>query len=331
MKKYISLIVCTVLLITALVMGSPADTGVSYGRGKGNDAKVTSVGQFVDVLEFFNNYEMASEQAQAENSGYASLPVQKTQYTSATFYNKSRTTEEYHRYNGGSSYTMNSSMDRELTIALTKTSAYYKSVGLVMSNRSVSDGDGSESATYIFDFDMDIYVTAGKCYIKLSKFDMMAVEDGEEQEISPFKSNICGKWVDAGEMAEYLLAINEENYAFLGRMGEYFDSYKAENFNISNGVYTIKENKLKEAFAIIFGATMPEEMKGDFVLNLSNSVRPTVKLTQSYKYSEDDYSLSQTAYSENNIAFFNINNTVVEFTAQNIYDVEEFINEEVVD
>ncbi len=339
MKKYISLIICSVLLVIAMVMGSPAKADVVSGRGNGNDTRVTTVEQFVDVLDFFNNYEIKSvgdESSQTEGSGFASSlddligGNNDAIYTSATFYNKSRATSDQRYSYEGMSSESHATQTRELTIYLTKTSAFYHSVGAVMQNgTSTSSGGETERYSMVMDFDMEIYMTAKVCYIKFNKFDMTASGDDVENE-NFVTSNMLGKWFDAGELGVYFLQINAQNYEILGDIGDYFDEFKLSNFNQSNNVYTLREDYIQEVFSMIFGMSFPDDVRGSFSLNLSNKVRPTMSLIQAYSLNEYEsgYSINASSYAENNMVFKNINNTVVQFKANRIYDLKDYVDEE---
>lgn len=348
MKRYVSLAICAVLLIVAIVISAPEKVDVVFGKGSGQDTKVSTIEQFAEVLDFFNNYQLKasteksvrvmSEQDQEQNEDDSPLgnldsdDVPASAYTSATFYNKSRGSSEYSYSGNQYSNFSRSVFTRELTIYLMQTAAYYKSVGSIMSrNWQTADGD-TESVSSVFDFDFDIYMTAEVCYVKINKFAITgdSMSDFEDADLDSF-ALMTGKWVDMGEYAELLLEINAANYASLGSINNYFEKNKFSNFTQSNGVYTIKENHLNEFFSFVFGVDFPSDGRGVFKINLSNKIRPSIFLSSSYELDQSTnsgYNIKATAYSENNIAFSNINNTVVRFNADRVYEIADFVDEE---
>lgn len=332
MKKYVALIVCSVLLIIAMLMGSATQSDVILGRGNGIDARVATVEQFVDVLDFFTNYKIKSTDSASVEDGVSTFASKKeeSKYTSATFYNKSKMTSNYSSSFSGASSTTNLVFNRELTIYLTETSAYYDSIGKVMQSSTQTYQGETKSYSSYMDFDMEIYMSAKKCYIKFNKFDMFASGDGASSNENIIKPEMLGKWFDGDEIGSEFLAINQQNYAILEDLGDYFEDYRLSNFNESNGVYKLKQEYLQEVFAVVFGVPETDDMKGEFSLNLSNKVRPTVSIVQSYSASNynDGQSVSNSAYSQNNMVFSNINNTVINFKATNIYDLEDYIDME---
>ncbi len=333
MKKYITPIVCSVLLIISLLMGAPSDTSIVSGKGNGTDSQVKTIDQFVDVLEFFNNFKLESDDnssAQVAGGTYSAGSAEENlaKYTSATFYNKSRASSSYSASYSGKSYSSNSKYTRELTIYLTKTAAYYKSVGIIMQNGSSSTDGGTESYSNYVDFDLDIYITTKTSYVKFNKFDITSSGDGATSEnfVTP---EMLGKWFDASEIAEEMLELNEENYEILYDMGLYFERNKLTHFTQTNGVYTLNKDYLQDVFSDIFDTSFPEDGRGSFSVNLSNSVKPSINFVMSTTAnSNSTYSVYSTAYSENNMVFSNINNTIIRFNPSRVYDIEDFINEE---
>ncbi len=334
MKKYISLIVCSVLLIFALVLGAPAKEVVVAGRGSGSDSRVTTVEQFVDVLDFFSNYEVQvpGVSAHSDASGYAASQQDEQIYTSATFYNKSKATVNSTSSYEGMTQSMSSNYTREMSIYLTKTAALYHSVGVVLTSGTVIAEGETESYSMMFDFDMYIYFNAEDCFVRFQKWDVTA--SGEDVSSIDFvKSDMIGKWYNAGVLGGELLAINGENYELLGGIGDYFEEYKLTKFNQSGKVYTLKDEHLYEVFSLIFGNQFPEDVRGGFTLNLSNRVQPTMTIHQAYSNSdgENGYFSTITSYAENNIKFSNINNTMIDSSKinPNSPKLEDLIEEDV--
>lgn len=337
MKKYISLIVCSVLLAIAVIAGTPKNSDVIYGRGNGQDYKVNTIEQFAEVLDFFKDYQLVSSNEKSAKSGISGFDSSadedstesKKDYTSATFYNKSRGAINYSYSYSGMSSSSKTTFMRELTIYFTQTAVYYKSVGTVMSKSSYSSGDESESVSSIMDFDIDIYMTAEHCYIKFNKFNM-SVSGSDDEDGNFVTTDMLDKWFDAGEIAEYFLEINESNYEILSSINDYFEENKFSNFKQSNSVYTLKDDAIKSFFSFILGTSVPDKVKGTFKVNLSTKARPTVTLISSYGDSQEngDVSASGSSYSEDNIAFSNINNTIIQFKANKIYDLNDYLDEE---
>lgn len=335
MKKYVTPIICSVLLLVSLLVNIPQKEDVFCGRGDGKDLKVTSVEQFVEVLDFFNGEEDVESFASQDgispygatyNTGYSAV----TPVNSATFYNKSKGKNSY-KYDLNN-YS-NATFDRELTVYLTYNSAYYKSVGKVMQNQSVSFNGKTAMASSIMDFDVEIYIMQQACCIKFNKFDMISsnssvseVEDVNNSE-NYITSDMLGKWFNAGELGTAFLSINSENYELLGSIGEYFETNKLSHFKQSKDVYTLKSENYHNALAFIFGlGDMSEaedayKIKGDFIFNLSNKVKPSIILTMAFNDEET------TGYMENNMTFSNINNTIIEFKPEKVYNLRDYIKD----
>ncbi len=314
MKKYISLIVCAVLLIVAFAIGTPAKTGIIAGAGDGKGSHINTVEQFVDVIDFFENYELTSSgvTAQTEGTGYSATNSQSA-YNSATFYNKSRATVNSYTSRDSYSYSSNSNYTREMTIYLTQGAALYHSVGVILSNTSVNSSGESKDVVMTFDFDMHIYFTADSCLVYFAKWNVTSSDADVTSAYNFVKPSMLNKWYDAGVLGEMLLSVNEENYEVLGAIGDYFDEYKTSKFKTSGKVYTLEDDYVYEVFSLMFGTSYPEDVRGGFTLNLSDSFRPTLSMTEAYSMSnfESSYSYEITAYSENNMVFSNINNTVI--------------------
>jgi hypothetical protein len=324
MRKYISLIVCVVLLVIAMVMGRPESSNVTIGAGNGKPETIATAEEFVDVLDFFESFEFkTSSSAEAGGvTGFATKQDSSEKYTSATFYNKSKGTVNMSQ--GG--YGANSTFSRELTIYLTETAAYYKSVGVVMT-KSTSE---EYKTSLRLNFDFEMYITTNLCLVKFERFDIGATGEGtEDVPTDLFKPSMMRKWISSEELGEIFMYVNQENYALLGEIGDYFEDYKFTKFTKNGDVYKINEEFFGDAMDIIFGdIPAPEDIKGNFVVDLSAKTNPRIKMTMSYSdiFSE----ISMSAYEENYISFSNINNTVIKFNvdAKNIYHLDDFgINE----
>ncbi len=334
MKKYVSLIVCSVLLAIAIIIGMPEQTNVTYGRGNGQDCKVKNIEQFSEMLDFFDNYQIKSsneKSIKSSVSGFSSsidnsVEAKNENYTSATFYNKSRGASSYSSTYEGMSISYRMTFMRELTIYLTQTAAYYKSVGTIMSKSSYSSAQESESSSNVMDFDVEFYITSEKSYIKFNKFDITTSDTDDE--VNFVTTDMLNKWFDSAEGAEYLLEMNQENYEILSSINNYFERNKFSNFKQSNNVYTIKDDLVNDFCSFVLGGTLPDNAKGSVKINLSNNTKPTVTLIASYSNNDGSGSASSNLYTEDNIVFSNINNTIAQFNANKIYDLNDFIDEE---
>ncbi len=310
MKKYISIIICAVLLAFAFISNTQTESEIISGRGNGVDSKVTTAEEFVDVLNYFNHYKMLSaEEGKVENSNnlYASelnTKANSLKYTSATFYNKSRISMEY--VTDGSDYSekQKTNMTRELTINFTETAALYHSVGTIMQSSKMQHGEEKIDSSMYFDFDMEIYMTTKVCYIKFNKFNIFGDDSAPD-----IKNNMLNKWYNAGSLEEDLLDINQANIAILGSIGDYFEEYQFSKFDQKNKTYVLEKNYFQEVFSSIIGVSVPKDIKGEFIVNLSEETQPKIKLLYSYN---DNGTAWVNAYEENNIIISYINNTIID-------------------
>ncbi len=305
MKKFISLIICAVLLIVAFISDVPNSAEIIAGRGKGVDSEVTNAQEFANVLNYFNEYKMKPVQdgIAKQNNDFFSIETNEKQeeneeYTSATFYNKSKAYSEIYTTNNKGSVRQTTTFTRELTINFTETAAYYHSVGLVMQKQTIYQNEPvreSKIESGIFDFDVDVYITTQNCWVKFNKFDVMGMEDDSIPNVS---ANMLNIWFDASnEFCEMVLRLNQVNLDILGSIGEFFNEFKFSKFKQNNKYYTLEEKYL------------PKDMRGEFTVNLRDETQPKMRIIQSYSSTENS---SATSYAENNIIFSYINNTIID-------------------
>ena len=338
MKKYISLIVCAVLLLFAFISQVPEQQDVISGRGNGVDSKVTSAQELADVLNYFNNYEMKPiEEATVEqNNGLFNVEQEldgeedketKQKYTSATFYNKSKSSIDYFMSDDNSSIKQTATMTRELTANFTETAALYHSVGKIMQRQTITTfGEQIETETQsmLFDFDVDVYVTTQVCCVKFNKFDIMGMEGDDS--VPNITANMLNIWFDANEIGEEMLDINQVNLDILGGMGDYFEEYKFSKFKQNNKNYVLEKSYTQEVFSILFDISFPEDVRGEFTVNLADEAQPKIRLIQSYS---DAAGTNRTSsYAENNIIISYINNTVIDSSRlpKNPQKIEDYLD-----
>ncbi len=324
MKKYISFVICAVLLAFAFISQVPEQQDIISGRGNGVDSKVTSAQELADVLNYFNNYEMKPiEEASvnkinslfnAEQKNDDEQKEEKKEYTSATFYNKSKSSIDYFMSGNGESTKQTATITRELTVNFTETAALYHSVGIIMQKQSVSQHNASSTITetitesMFFDFDMNIYMTTDASCVKFNKFDIMGMESDDS--VPNITANMLNIWFDASEIGKELLSVNQENLNILGGMGDYFEEYKFSKFKQNNKNYVLEKSYLQEVFSILFDVSFPEDVRGEFMVNLADEVQPKIRLIQSY--SDGILSNRVSSYDENNIIISYVNNTVID-------------------
>ncbi len=335
MKKYIALIICTILLVFNVITGATADDNVIAGRGKGKDSEVTTAKELANVLNYFGQYQIGGGATLGvDDQLFASSDSSGKEYDSATFYNKSKQTSDYYvSYHGGdSSYTRTSksSMTRELTINFTEDAVLYHSVGLLMERSSHSSQGETETTSNYFEFDMYIYITEDECYIKFNKFDYETSEEGAY--IPNITPNMLNKWFETEQLGFMFVSINEENLEMLGELGDYFDEYKFTKFRKTNKSYTLESIYFQEVFSAMFGIALPEDIRGEFTVNLAEETSPKIRIIQSYTDDmyEDGVSANQSSYAENNIVFSYINNTVIDASGlpRHTPVLEDYIEEE---
>ena len=318
MKKFISLIICAVLLIAAFISDVPNSAEIIAGRGKGVDSKVTNAQEFANVLNYFNEYKMKPVQdgiAKQENNFYSAETdekEEKEEYTSATFYNKSKVYSEIYTTNNKGSVRQTTTFTRELTINFTETAAYYHSVGQIMEKQTIhrettDRQEITEKESMTFDFDMDIYVTTQICYVKFNKFDRVGAT--EDDSIPNISVNMLNTWFSVeGEISEEMLSLNQENLDILGGIGDFFNEFEFSRFKQNNKKYVLEDKYIQEFFKIL-SWIFPKEVRGEFTVNLRDETQPKMRIIESYGLTGDSIA---TSYAENNIIFSYINNTVID-------------------
>ena len=318
MKKYISFVICAVLLAFAFISQVPEQQDIISGRGNGVDSKVTSSQELADVLNYFNNYEMKPiEEASvnkinslfnAEQKNDDEQKEEKKEYTSATLYNKSKSSIDYFMSGNGESTKQTATITRELTVNFTETAALYHAVGTIMQKFQTHRDNETQTNSVFFDFDMNIYMTTDASCVKFNKFDIMGMESDDS--VPNITANMLNIWFDASEIGKELLSVNQENLDILGGMGDYFEEYKFSKFKQNNKNYVLEKSYLQEVFSILFDVSFPEDVRGEFMVNLADEVQPKIRLIQSYTYSEGGSRAS--SYAENNIIISYVNNTVID-------------------
>ena len=294
MKKNISLIICAVLIFLSVVVGFIDNEQVVVGAGNGKNAKITTSNQVIDLLSFISDNDYSSNTAHNSSSGLSlSLLSQNTgeekeEYTSVTFGNSSNT---YMSYETGYS-NVRYSLERQLTVYMTKTNAYYESKGFL--RQTITSENDTQRISYRFD--ANAYFDAEHVLFRFNELQVSGVSFAETE-------LIVGKWIDFSSEGDGLLDVNMANYEILRRIKDYIDEKLDTNFTKKGNVYKLNDG-MGDALSI-FGINVDvddeEYINFDFVINLSQKTRPTMDLILK----------SQPITSMENLVFYNINNTVV--------------------
>lgn len=202
-----------------------------------------------------------------------------------------------------------STLNRSMTLYITKNERYYHSVGQIFSDAYAGsyDGDKTESGgsqAYI-DFDVEVYINyrKDKYLLRINKWVML----GNETVV--VSDDLIGKWAslhdadDASDVVGQIDGLNEEAFEALRTV--LAEAIGQDSLHGSGGTYTLDKTEESEDA----GKT---DMK--LSLDLADPERPVVSMYVGYDYNEiDSGDTSQAStYMEVTYTFENINNTVIE-------------------
>lgn len=202
---------------------------------------------------------------------------------------------------------MDSTLNRSMTLYITKNERYYHSVGQIFSDAYVegkSEGGGSQA--YI-DFDVEVYINYRKSQylLKINKWVML----GSEAVV--VSDDLIGKWAslrdadDASDIVSLIDGLNEEAFEALRTL--LAEAIGQDSLHGSGNTYTL--DKTEESASA--GKTDTK-----LSLNLADPERPVVSMYVGYDYEKKEASGSTAAqastYMDVTYTFENINNTVIE-------------------
>ena len=330
MKKYLTMCISALLIITSIFFVPTEHSDVKFGKGNGKSASITTVKELGDVFDFVTQLKFSAREE--TNSGIKTLSYSKisnnenntadtkNQYTSVTLHNISQSSIMY--------YNTHVSIDRKLSIYMTQYEAYYKSSGKLSSADLYGlEVDKPNKLSYI-DFDVEIFIDITGVMLKFNKFDIL----GNDIDFK-FSDAVFGKWFKFcadDDITGDIGAVDLMNKEILTNIGRYFEEKKAYDFNTKGNVYSLKEGMLSDALECVLGISVPQKFKGEFTVDLSNAKSPSLILVLDCSLKEGSQSASAYAYEK--INFENINNTVLKGFKDNleieiVEDPDEFANE----
>ncbi len=318
MKKYLSWVICAILLFAAWFLPQN-DAAVIAGGGNGKSEKVDSVKDVGNVLRTLCNtnttkdyIELASFQNNAEENI-------EEEYTSVTL--EFDTVVNFSaKYNWK---TVTRDMQRSMTCYFTPKEAYY-----IVSYNSCSSDEENGGSGISMAFELYINMEENIGLMKVSRYSM-AIKN-QDAEPNKFPEGALNKWVD---MQDAFFEVNEKNYLQMAIIGEYILSAESDKFLKSGDTYSLKKNSAKElccTLADIIGAAtdMSFFKDAEFSVNLSSKTSPVIAMLYTIKQSTERYENDQyemKAGERMTCRISNINNTVINFPSNiQTYNISDF-------
>lgn len=333
-KKVICFAVCIVLLIIALVF-SGGTGGVTAGKGRGTDAKITSLEQFSDL---FSRLSQSSAVAAVDSKAVAVAErKQEKEYTSFTMHETSNikvSADSYIRGNTYSSSRNKTVLRRTIDYYYTEDAVYYSADMIFATTYTTEKSGESKTVKSSVSLNMDLYLGANYALLRFNRF-LSSVTD------SDFigTDNIIGKWFkfeEGDSVVSSLISVNDYNSRFLNLLSGYLKSYYEKGFDKSGDVYKLSNSAFKsfvKSALSIYGASSSgsdEDMDGELIVDIEDATKPQVSfgLKEEYKDSENNanysYSIEMNAKESDVLEFMNINNTIVNIPKNiNTYSVED--------
>ena len=339
MKKFVSMIVASVLLFTAMILpanvkgifSSLGNSGVKSGKGNGTNEKIETVTDTEDVVDsavaLINSlYRDGSTYA---SSSYDSTP--RFESLSLIFERDAKTDVEI----------TGNGISTDVSVSMKNTCDYR------MNNNGeahvIIDGTvnmSSRGSSVYMDFEAEIYMSSTKSLMRFTRLNMTM--DGEQMPAN-YKKAILNKWIDltygGGDFANVGESIMQTNYAVLNIFDDYITEYAS--FDKKGSVYTMTGSAFDELMqdmigvsAESLGTSMPFniETEGEMKVDLSKATAPKISLEIEYDY-PDSFSVGGNTvyihegnnYENISYKFYNINNTVIDFDVDNddIYTMSE--------
>ena len=328
--KYVSIIICLVLLVTAIVfIPKDLNSGIIAGSGNGKNEKLEEPEDVLELLACISETESVARAANARSKrgDYESATIHESAYL--TMSSSSSYYEEHYDYYGNyySSYYSSASsttLSRELSIYMTEDASYYHSIGQITSSSSYDSPENDEDYDnqMYYNFDIEIYLNHDddEMFIKFNRWDMFGT--GEYLIIS---EEIKGKWVSFDSSLYGAVGfIDEANRSSLSTIGTIISMALSEDlFDENKDQYTLSKKDLKELYGT------DNMYKGDFTLNLSDPERPTISFDIDVTNESDNDGNGTSQYYNKTVTnleyvFENINNTVVEMSKSvDVIEIDE--------
>ena len=360
MKKFILLGVSFILMISCLVVGSSTNAPLPAGPGSEADYKVENVEDLADVLKFLLDNGTSDTSSIDSETGIDHITLLSAggekysvdllsskgskKYNSATINilstAKSQSSSTNPKYTGGVR-SSSMSLDREMTMYITKDSTLYDSKGTAnmaqTTEKTEYDNDldyervVTKQYSYTLDFDMQILKAKNTAYVNFKKF--MYTDNTESRQLKYSNAN---QWIKMPyEIVDALVSVDSQNRDILKSFGDILD-YLLESGEIDeDDLYiTLDEYDFSRLYEETNDTPVSlaalEDGDLEFVYNLSSPATPYISYIMDYasedsKEIKDFYGnvtdrihVSSSASASEQFIIKNINNTVVSFDKDSV-------------
>lgn len=312
MKKIVSLVICAVLTVAAMLcLYQPADCFA--GSGSGTDRTVSNTEELShvikDVCRVFNSGNIMPLTSIEDEDEHTSVTV------ISSFSSTSKVT--------ASGVTVITEMECDMRYCISAD-------GQVLISASVDTNTGSQRISV----DFTIYTNGTVSALKYNSLHVSGIPSGNT-------SIIIGKWIDyddvASSMGLDIGALFAADKANLLLIDEYLSEHNADCFEESDGKLVMQEDIAREFATEVLmtnvaalGSTVTDIDVDDlgFTLDLSNEAEPNIdyNLTKgTYSFIANNGTTKCEVTTEQSMRFVNIDNTVVDFNAERIYNISDLI------
>ncbi|MBE7067726.1 MAG: hypothetical protein E7381_00335 [Clostridiales bacterium] len=355
MKKYLSWIVCAVLVVGSVFLSKKQTFSIA-GAGNGVAEEFTTIEELGEVLAWMSEKSgNETEPVVYTESGNALAETTVKDYTSGSFRISTSFGMSQEVNFNGQEQRVGASMEREMTCYFTETASYYEvdayiqtkseqGEGGMYTNRATSHSTiRIKEKLYVDDTHFLVYIEEYTIAIRAKDAEGNSI-DQEEINFEPIKH----KWIDFSEyedasMLELMHTVNGANFGIMTTIGSYMLQNEDEKmFYRSGDTYTLRESHGEGLVALFLGvedvdADIPKDasLSVDFTVNLSAPKNPFISLyfDMSGEYREtiptgvdtkSEYNSKVEAVELMQCEIFEINNTVVNMPTGTFYNPEDF-------
>ena len=323
MKKIIFTIVALVLLVSCVLYHTSTNV-ISAGAGTNSNEKIESVEDLAELMSFFDELDISSLSAAAasrKKNPYDSFTVT----LNSTYFSFKDVSQSWE--GGGSTYSSSKTdINRELIIYYTDDAVLFNAKGYSSSSSSYnrsSEGDYNESSfASTIAFDLQVLCMDDDYYVNFKNYSYAS-----EGEFVQIKSKYTYQWIELPEeFALSLLDLDGSSSSMLTSL--LADIVDADYVDDDETVFSLDEGDFDDIAEELEKDPMLDFEYGtsDLKVDLSSPATPHVSWVLNYDYdsSEDDdndndnsngnyYSAKQVIDISEDIAFRNIDNTVISF------------------
>ncbi len=251
MKKYISWVVCAVLLFSAMLL--PKFNPIEIGKGSGVGQKVESVEEVADILCSFGATEdelnqMMSTNTVEQTNTHKSVTLEFEINRSFSMWQKS-TRKQF------------LSSQSRMTMYIDDEKVYYRAESDTFQEAPLGEEMKRVSSSPVF----DLYVFGEQVFLKV----MQGAGEG-------FPKELLNKWVDMGDGAEMFQAVTGMNLLIMSTIGQYILNCEEDIFSRSGNTYTLNSTAAKTLWGqLSFGEIKEDEFdEAEFFVDLSSKRSP---------------------------------------------------------